>query len=569
MRKVKALADSKMLRLRKFGQIRRAEKSRLPLSFSRLSLIFGLVLAFGPARAVVASATTITVMSAIDVPFIGGPCDLRQAIDSHNNKKSPFGSGCSTGNGNDTIVLDPSTIDLGSPLPPINGTLTIKPANNNVCYNLRQAAYLTVAPGANVTLQGISVIVNGAEPLSIIDNNGGTLNVNANGSSGGCNYSNQKGIERKTFFGGILNNRNNGTTFINAANFINSAAGDKGGAVYVDSGSVSIQGGTFSGNNAPNGGAIFVSGPGKLNITSSNFSISNNTASIAGGAINTYGGGVTIQRNPAQTLGNVRIAGNSSPMGTAIYDETANLRIDGVQFLKNGNSTSAGTIRLFDASSRFVTASITRSYFNDERVAIYLDDSALTLAGDTFAGDGLPFTFSAAAIQVAGGSNLDVINSTFLGDSFSIFPQGIAVLNGAANVSFSTIARSVLRRVSVSNSLLSDVTCTGVTDGEGNLEQKSKGCPSTIPNEADLGLSTALLQNNGGPTPTIALVTGSPAIGAIPVGDCLDLSGNPLTLDQRGFGRPGPDGSCSIGAFEFGAIPVGPGIGGIPPGTSF
>jgi hypothetical protein len=99
----------------------------------------------------VASATTITVKSAIDVPFIGGPCDLRQAIDSHNNKKSPFGSGCSTGKGNNTIVLDPRTIDLGSPLPPIDGTLTIKPANNNVCYNLRQSAYLTVAPGANET----------------------------------------------------------------------------------------------------------------------------------------------------------------------------------------------------------------------------------------------------------------------------------------------------------------------------------------------------------------------------------------------------------------------------------
>jgi predicted outer membrane repeat protein len=52
----------------------------------------------------------------------------------------------------------------------------------------------------------------------------------------------QKGIERKTNIGGILNNRSNGTTFINAANFINSSAGDKGGAICVDSRSVSIQG---------------------------------------------------------------------------------------------------------------------------------------------------------------------------------------------------------------------------------------------------------------------------------------------------------------------------------------
>ena len=536
-----------------------------------MSLIIGLVLAFSAARPVVASATIITVRSAINVPFIGGPCDLRQAIDSHNDKKSPFGSGCSTGNGNDTIVLNPGTIDLGSPLPPINGTLTIKPANNNICYNLRQAAYLSVAPGANVTLQGISVIVNGAEPFSVIDNNGGILNVNANGSSGGCEYSNQRGVVRKTNIGGILDNRSNGTTYINAANFINSSAGDKGGAIYVDTGSVRIQGGTFSGNNAPNGGAIFVNSSAALNITSSNFSISNNSASVAGGAINMYGGAVTIQRNPAQTLGNVRIAANTAPKGAAIYDETGRMSIDGVQFLQNGVTDFAGAIWLFDVSPRFATASITRSYFNGKRIAIYLDDSTLNLAGDTFAGDGLPFTFSAAAIEVAGdaGSRLDVVNSTFLGDPLSVYPQGIAVSNGSANVSFSTIARSVLRRVSVSNSLLNDVTCSGVTDGEGNLQQKSAGCPSTIPNEADLGLSTALLQNNGGPTPTIALVTGSPAIGAIPVGDCLDLSNNPLKIDQRGFGRPGPDGSCSIGAYEFAASPAGPGIGGIPPGTGF
>jgi hypothetical protein len=64
---------------------------------------------------------------------------------------------------------------------------------------------------------------------SVSSTNGGVLNVNANGSSGGCDYSNQKGIERKTNIGGILNNRSNGTTFINAANFINSSSGDKGG----------------------------------------------------------------------------------------------------------------------------------------------------------------------------------------------------------------------------------------------------------------------------------------------------------------------------------------------------
>jgi CSLREA domain-containing protein len=54
--------------------------------------------------------------------------------------------------------------------------------------------------------------------------------------------------------------------------------------------------------------------------------------------------------------------------------------------------------------------------------------------------------------------------------------------------------------------------------------------------------------NNGGPTQTIALRPGSPAIDAIPVAQC-------PAIDQRGFSRPdsGEDGTsaCDIGAFEL------------------
>src|SRR5208282_4498227 len=52
------------------------------------------------------------------------------------------------------------------------------------------------------------------------------------------------------------------------------------------------------------------------------------------------------------------------------------------------------------------------------------------------------------------------------------------------------------------------------------------------------------LQNNGGPTQTIALESTSPAIAAIPPAQC------PAT-DQRGYPRPAPgQTACDIGAFE-------------------
>jgi hypothetical protein len=54
------------------------------------------------------------------------------------------------------------------------------------------------------------------------------------------------------------------------------------------------------------------------------------------------------------------------------------------------------------------------------------------------------------------------------------------------------------------------------------------------------------LQNNGGPTRTMALLPGSPALGAAA---CSDADGTPLTVDQRGLPRPQVTG-CDIGAFE-------------------
>jgi hypothetical protein len=66
------------------------------------------------------------------------------------------------------------------------------------------------------------------------------------------------------------------------------------------------------------------------------------------------------------------------------------------------------------------------------------------------------------------------------------------------------------------------------------------GTPFTVTNP---GLGS--LANNGGPTPTIALLPGSPAISA-------GSNAPGLTTDQRGFGRKSPP---DLGAFEFNGVP--------------
>jgi hypothetical protein len=60
------------------------------------------------------------------------------------------------------------------------------------------------------------------------------------------------------------------------------------------------------------------------------------------------------------------------------------------------------------------------------------------------------------------------------------------------------------------------------------------------------------LQSNGGPTPTQALLSGSPAIDAGNPNGCTDNNGHLLNTDQRGKPRPDKEdtGGCDMGAYE-------------------
>jgi len=83
------------------------------------------------------------------------------------------------------------------------------------------------------------------------------------------------------------------------------------------------------------------------------------------------------------------------------------------------------------------------------------------------------------------------------------------------------------------------------SDGTSGLVNGVNGdLVGTLASPTDPKLSP--LQDNGGPTLTLALLPGSPALGT---GACSDANGAPLTVDQRGLPRPQVTG-CDIGAFE-------------------
>jgi hypothetical protein len=95
-------------------------------------------------------------------------------------------------------------------------------------------------------------------------------------------------------------------------------------------------------------------------------------------------------------------------------------------------------------------------------------------------------------------------------------------------------------------------TTSGTVTSQGYNLSDDASCSGFIATDlnnalAGAGLDPNGLQSNGGPTQTIALLPGSPAVDAIPVSACA------VRTDQRGFLRPVGLG-CDIGAFELGAV---------------
>lgn len=137
--------------------------------------------------------------------------------------------------------------------------------------------------------------------------------------------------------------------------------------------------------------------------------------------------------------------------------------------------------------------------------------------------------YNGAGIQNNG--TLTVLDCTIAGNNVGINTTGPALLEGTIVANNDDFIDDINGLVIGSNNLIGD--------GSGGLDPSQGNLLNADPLLAPLG-------NYGGPTETMALLPGSPALGAGIAQD--DPAGNPILTDQRGIARPltAPD----IGAFQ-------------------
>ncbi len=262
-------------------------------------------------------------------------------------------------------------------------------------------------------------------------------------------------------------------------------AGDFGGGIYnLSGGTVEVTNSTFSGNSANDLGGA-IDNRGTLTVTNSTFS-DNKTTRPDG---NNFGGGIFNDGTAEVTKST--FSGNSSLQGGGIANFST-LEVTNSTFSENSGSAGGG---IFNND----TLTVTNSTFSGNS-STQLPGGAIRNQEGFFPGEGGTVTLS----------NTIVANSPSGGNC------GGTIIDGGYNIDDGT-------------------TC--------GFSTTNNSQPSTNPL-----LDPEGLQDNGGPTKTVALQEGSPAI---------DAGATTLTTDQRGVSRP-QGVADDIGAFELEATPPPP-----------
>ncbi|HVC97874.1 MAG TPA: choice-of-anchor Q domain-containing protein, partial [Pirellulales bacterium] len=325
--------------------------------------------------------------------------------------------------------------------------------------------------------------------------------------------------------GGICNNgasSNAGTVSVGGSLFSNNAATAYGGAVYTQFGPVSVSDSTFSGNSSQNyGGALYIS---QATAAVSNSTLSSNFTSPQGD-----GGAIYNDNGATLAVTACTLTANSGYFtGGGIYNSGTLTVTASTLSANSAGHAGGGAIR------NLGSLGLTNS----------------TLSGNTAGGDGG---------GIDNGGTVTVTSSTLSGNSAAGVGGGIASSGTVvkANIANTIVAGNTAANVASDPDVSGDYGNTDhnliglVGDATGFTDSSGAAINANI-----LGTATAIdpklgpLASNGGPTQTMALLPGSPAIDA--GGNSPPAPFSAPAADQRGVVRiTASDPTIDIGAFEL------------------
>ena len=304
----------------------------------------------------------------------------------------------------------------------------------------------------------------------------------------------QNGAPAPPSFGAGISADSMVTLHLTNATVTHNAAWD--GAGISAGGTLTLDHCTISNNTA----AVLGGGIYAVTTTVISSTIEGNSAEHGGGGLYTIGGSVTLRDST--------INGNSSTAGGG------GLRV-----------SSGGTLNLIDTT-------VTGNFSNSDGGGAYVEG-----------------TF--------GGGALHAFNATITGNQCGVGQAGCGIFRESGGSA--SIANTILANNYDASKAGTANDCNAVVSLDYNLIRTTANCTITGATTNNINGADPMLgplQDNGGPTQTEALLTGSPAIDKGNPSGCTDNFGATLTTDQRGFIRP-INGRCDMGAYEFGsALPT-------------
>jgi hypothetical protein len=434
----------------------------------------------------------------------------------------------------------------------------------------------TVGTGATVQISGLT-ITNGSENQGAGVLNDGALTVTddvfrANmaivsgptGGSGGAVYNAGTLVVVDSLFanntaasgavsvaggsGGAITNASgrmasfSGSTFTGNAVVGGSSPGS-GGAVF-NVGTLTISASTFSANSTSYGGGGGIANTGTLTVGDSLFSA--NTA----GTANASGGGIDNTGRLVVMISNCTFAGNTAGIGGAINNSGifGNLTVSGSTLSGNRAIYGAGVYNTttLTVSNSTVAANLASSTIGAPGAGGGIcNTGTLTLSNSTVAGNSATHASQSAGlgggIYSASTSPVNLVSSTIAGNFAGNNGGGLYVISGAT----STVRPRNVILAGNTSPMGADLFGRIASQGHNLIQDPSQGSgfDSTDLLTLDPLLDPNGLQDNGGPTQTIALLPGSPALNA---GDPAQLG----VADQRGVVR---SGGVNIGAYQASA----------------